>query len=118
MAVFVDKAHVEQTPGGMFATAGFGLFFSWLLGAGLGAFGASIPDAIESSKRRGPNHRGVFHSKVVLIGICGLFYAVFGNYLVIEDGMGRLLILAFLAGYASHLLTDALFTKTRLPLLF
>lgn len=94
----------------------FAAFYAWLIGTGMGAWGASMPDVLEPSKRGGPNHRSFFHSIVVLAGMCYLIYAILTDQLILKDRMDLLFILPFVAGYVSHLAVDWRSPK-RLPFL-
>lgn len=86
-----------------------------VLGCLIGGFTGLLPDMIESSKRRGPNHRRFFHSWIFLLALFGVGYAVYlGKIPAISPSGAWLVVLPAIAGYASHLLTDFP-TKKGLP---
>lgn len=73
-----------------------------LLGAGIGALAASLPDLLEPATS--PNHRQFFHSITILYGI-----AVGGMKLdksTLDEESKKILMMA-IVGYGSHLFADA-----------
>jgi len=84
----------------------------WIIGGAAAAW----PDAIESSKRRGPNHRRFFHSWTIFLVLGGLGYLVFAGTFPVSHTVKWAVLLPFVGGYLSHLLVDA-FTKKSLPVL-
>jgi membrane-bound metal-dependent hydrolase YbcI (DUF457 family) len=84
----------------------------WIIGGAAAAW----PDAIESSKRRGPNHRRFFHSWTVFLVLAGAGYLVFAGIIPVSHTIRWAILLPFIGGYLSHLFVDA-FTAKGLPAL-
>ena len=105
--------HVENV-----TLLGFGLsaLGAWLISGPLGAIGAAIPDLAESSKRRGPNHRSIFHSIAMLAGMIYLAFLILTDRLATEDHFYLIVVLPMVFGYISHLVVDA-FSPKGLPFL-
>jgi len=105
----VESIPIPPETGGLLGQVGVGCFF--------GAAGSLLPDGIESSKRLGPNHRGFFHSKAILVAL-GLFgFGLYQGRFAIPPASMWGFVLPLIAGYLSHLVTDWP-SKKGLPLLF
>ena len=118
VTLFPTLEKIGQGQDGEMTLLGFGvsIFLEWGAGALFGGFGAWFLDWMESSKKLGPNHRGVFHSIAVLAGMCYLIYMCTTNGWGLTDRPDLITLLPFAGGYASHLAADFL-TPKRLPLI-
>ena len=87
---------------------GCGVFF----GSGC----AALPDSFEPSRKYGANHRGFFHSWIVLLALSSVAYMLLSARWSLSHSVMWMIVLPGIGGYISHLLAD-LRTPRRLPLL-